>query len=270
MLDMDIFQPDQVDAAATCFWRDGFVAVANVFTPEQLQFAQAGARRVVQEQTSAVAAEDANRGFARYSFGPQIHHREWTMLIDLPTVLPIVDAIWGSTSYTCSDAGGDYCLPGAAIQPLHSDVADFFADPAGQVTVRDVPAPFIVVNFTMCEFRETNGAIRLVPGTQRSREAIPSLDDEPQAFKDNLLCAPPGTAIIRDVRCWHGGTANRSDEARVMTSVGYFAPWFGNPNAGTLPRERYLELSDRGKELSRCIVEHEFARFEVPAPGQDQ
>ena len=87
------------------------------------------------------------------------------MLIDLPTVPPIVDAIWGSTGYTCLGAGGDYCLLGATIQPLHSDVADFFDDPTGQVTVRDVPPPFIVVNFTMCEFRETNGAIRFIPGT---------------------------------------------------------------------------------------------------------
>ena len=85
-------------------------------------------------------------------------------------------------------------------------------------------------------------------------------------FKPN---APPGTAIIRDVRCCHGGTANRSDEERVMTSVGYFAPWFANTNAGALPRERYLALSDRGKELSRCIVEHEFAPFKAPHPGED-
>ena len=32
-------------------------------------------------------------------------------------------------------------------------------------------------------------------------------------------------AVIRDVRCWHGGTANRSQESRPMTSVGYYAPW---------------------------------------------
>ena len=38
--------------------------------------------------------------------------------------------------------------------------------------------------------------------------------------------APINTAIIRDVRCWHGGTANNYNQKRPMTSVCYYAPWF--------------------------------------------
>ena len=130
-----------------------------------------------------------------------------------------------------------------------------------------MPAPFIVINFTMNPFTVENGAIRFIPGTQRSRAPIPSLEVEPDWMKNNHLCAPTGTAIVRDVRCWHGGTANSADHARVMTSVGYYAPWYANNSGPVLPRSLYDKLSDRGKQLSRFIVETDIAPFVKPKVG---
>jgi ectoine hydroxylase-related dioxygenase (phytanoyl-CoA dioxygenase family) len=256
MLEVEVGCPTDVERAAAIFHRDGFVVVREALTPEQLAFAQAGARRVIAEQMAATPLEKANRGFARYSFGPQLQHPEWQQLVDLPLILPILERIWNSADFTCMGAGGDYSVPGAEIQPLHSDLGDFLNDPLGQVTVRDLPTPFIVVNFLMVEFQEINGAIRFVPGTQRSRHPIPSLKEEPDQMRRSLLCAPAGTAVIRDVRCWHGGTANRSEEIRPMTSAGYLAPWFRMPHYGDpLPRSVYDTLSPRAQQLCRFLVE---------------
>jgi hypothetical protein len=149
MLEVEVVSPAEVERAAAIFHRDGLVVVRDALTPAQLAFAQAGARRVIGEQMAATPLERANRGFARYSFGPQLHHPEWLQLVDLLAILPVLDRIWDSTEYTCMGAGGDYSAPGAAIQPLHSDIGDFLHDPLGQVTVRDLPTPFIVVNFLM-------------------------------------------------------------------------------------------------------------------------
>ena len=178
------------------------------------------------------------------------------MLMDLPDMLAVVDKIWGSTDYRCTGAGGDYSLPGARIQPLHADMGDFFHDPQGLVTVRDVPAPFIVINFLMVDFTKENGAIRFIPATQRSRATIPPLEDEPEWMRNNILCGPAGAAVVRDVRCWHGGTANSSSQIRPMTSVGYFAPWFRLPGetGGHLPRKLHDALSERGRQLTKHIV----------------
>ncbi|HVF09283.1 MAG TPA: phytanoyl-CoA dioxygenase family protein [Abditibacteriaceae bacterium] len=254
MLQIELVEPNALDKAATIFHRDGFVAIKDALSPAQLEFAQAGAHRVIAEQTSAIVLEEANRGFARYSFGDQIRHPEWAMLIDLPTTLPIIDRIWDSTEYSCTGGGGDYSVPGAKIQPLHSDMGDFFRDPLGQTTFRDVPAPFIVVNFLMVDFTKENGAIRFIPGTQRSHHPIPALEEEPAWMQNSIVCAPAGTALIRDVRCWHGGTANQSHEIRPMTSVGYFAPWFQIPDGKALPRALYDTLSPRAQQLARRIV----------------
>lgn len=248
------YRAAEVDAAADAFHRDGFVCVRDALTPEQLAFAQAGTERVIAEQRAAVGPGNMNRGFARHSFGNQLHHPEWALLVDLSTTLPILEAIWGGPDFTCMGAGGDYSLPGAQIQPLHSDMGEFLHDPHGRVTFHDVPAPFIVVNFLMVDFTVENGAIRFVPCTQRSRVPPPTLDAEPPWMRTNHLCAPAGTAVIRDVRCWHGGTANRSDQVRPMTSVGYYAPWRRAVTDPVLPRERFAAMSVQAQALCRHLA----------------
>ncbi len=255
MLEVEVVPCVRIERAVEVFFRDGFVALSGLLTDEQLSFAQEGARRIVAEQIAATPFEMANRGYARYSFGSQVHHPEWAMLVDLPTVLPILDAIWGSEDYSCSGGGGDYSNPGAKIQHLHSDMNDMLNDPLGQVNVYDLPTPFIVINYLMTEFTAINGAIRFVPGTHRTRLRPPSLEQEPMHWKEAIVCAPAGTAVLRDVRCWHGGTANNSDAPRIMTSAGYYAPWFRRPGFDEgMPLALYNKLSERGKKLCRSIV----------------
>lgn len=254
MLQVELLDYTDVERAAKIFHRDGFVAISGALTPAQLQRAQAGAQRVIDEQTRETALEKANRGFARYSFGNQIQHPEWQMLIDLPTTLPILDHIWNSSAYRCMGVGGDYSVPGAKIQHLHSDIGESILDPTGQVTIHDVPTPFIVINFLMVDFTKANGAIRFVPGTQRSRLPAPSLEEEPEWMRNCHLCAPAGTAVIRDVRCWHAGTANTSDQLRPMTSVGYLAPWFCGVSPEPLSRATYNTLSPRAQQLCRWML----------------
>ena len=218
--------------------------------------AQDGARRVVADQTTRIPLEEGNRGFARYSFGSQIEHPEWRQLMDLSTILPSLEQIWGSDQFQCSGVGGDYSLPGAKTQELHADIRDTLNDPTGRLTIMDLPSPFIVVNFLMTDFTVDNGPTRFIRGTQRSRHPIPKLEEEPTWMQESVLRAPAGTAIIRDVRCWHGGTENRSDDPRIMISTGYTAPWFRLPGiAGSLPYDIYQTLSDRSKELCLSITE---------------
>ena len=108
----------------------------------------------------------------------------------------------------------------------------------------------------MTEFKAINGAIRFIPGTHRSRRPIPKLEYEPDWMKSSIVCAPAGTVIIRDVRCWHGGTANNSDEIRPMLDVLYLAPWFRLPHMNKiLSRSSYENVSPRSQSLCRFIVE---------------
>jgi len=112
----------------------------------------------------------------------------------------------------------------------------------------------ICVNFLMVDFTRENGAIRQIPCTHRSSAPIPTLEEEPRWMKNCIICAPAGTALIRDVRCWHGGTPNRSDHARPMTNAHYCAPWFRTGLGKSVPREHFQKLSPRAQHLCRYIV----------------
>lgn len=187
--------------------------------------------------------------------------------MDLPTVLPILDAIWqpssrwhkaesGGADFVCRGTGGDYSVPGAEMQELHTDGLLEITDPHGHISIRDTPAPQITVNITMVDFTVENGAIRMIPLSQRFRAGIPTLGEEPEWMRESTLCVKAGTAILRDIRCWHGGTANGSDHMRAMTGVSYLAPWFRyRSDSKTLTRETYDRLTPRGREVCRYLLQ---------------
>ena len=258
MLNIEILDHNEVERAAQIFHRDGFVAVRNVLNSEQLENIREGARRVIAEQLEEAPFEQANRGYARYSFNSQLHEPEWTMLIDLPVIRPFLDKIWDNDDYLCALSGGDYSHPGAKIQHLHSDVSDVLKDPLGKVSFFDLPTPVIVVNIPLIDFTELNGATRIIPCTHRTRQHPPSLENEPEWMRQSIVCAPAGTAFIRDARCWHGGTANKSDQIRPMVGTAYCASWFNYSHLQPrLPRRLYDTLSGHGKHICRLIVSDE-------------
>ena len=135
-----------------------------------------------------------------------------------------------------------------------------FTDPwVHQITLRDLPPPRLCVNFLMVDFTTENGAIRQIPCTQRSNAPIPTLEEEPLWMKNCIIGAPAGTALVRDVRCWHGGTANNSDYPRPMTNTQYYAPWFRQHLSRCLPHENYSQMSTRAQHLCRYIVQNELS-----------
>jgi len=69
---------------------------------------------------------------------------------------------------------------------------------------------------------------------------------------------PAGCAILRDIRCWHGGTPCVGDTPRAMPSCNFASPWFSPGQAShVMPREVHAQLSERGRQLTRHIVADE-------------
>lgn len=276
---LEIVDAEEIERAKKIFYRDGFVVVRNALDNEQLNYMRSGCDREIHQMISLDQDRTGNRGTHRYSFGggsltgSLFHHREWAMLLDLPTVTPILSAIYESSDYIARGCGGDFCLPGASdYQPLHSDMNDrrifrdkqtgaelftlgSFHDPRGILNYRDLPCPFICCNFLMVDFTSINGPVRQIPGTQHSHEPMPTLEEEPEWMRFSTLCpAPAGSVVIRDVRAWHGGTPNLSDEVRAMPNVEFYAPWFLEPLKTSMPRQIFDGLSDHGQRLCRYIV----------------
>lgn len=128
-------------------------------------------------------------------------------------------------------------IPGAGAQrqPVHSD-ADF-AHPTH---------PFaLVTNVPLVETRPDNGSTELWLGTHspfgvdaqegtHGERASGRIRQE--LLQEREKVAPPvqpfinkGSIVVRDLRLWHAGMPNTSDEVRVMLAMIHFAPWYRNP-----------------------------------------
>jgi hypothetical protein len=270
---LEILDPHEIERAVRIFDRDGFVVVRDALTPEQTTFLADGVLEVVDEIVALDPERDGNRGAHRYSFGgtsitrSMLHRPEWRMLVDLPTVTPLLTAIFESTEYMVRAGSGDFCLPGAiGYQPLHSDMRDFvsaertpfssFRDRRGHLTTRDLPTPYVCVNFLPFEQTALNGPTRQIPGTQHARVPPPTLDDEPEWMRRSTVCPVPAGAIqIRDVRAWHGGTPNLTDRVRAIPNLEVYAPWFREPTVPALTYDQWQTLSEHGRHITRHLVQ---------------
>jgi len=112
------------------------------------------------------------------------------------------------------------------------------------------------INFPLVDLTPENGPIRQIPGSHRSRAPIPTLADEPEWMRLSTVCPlPAGSAIIRDARCWHGGTPNLSREVRAMPNVEFMAPWFRSEALiRSMDHDMWRTLSPHAQRLSRYIV----------------
>ncbi|MGB7236502.1 MAG: phytanoyl-CoA dioxygenase family protein [Rhodococcus sp. (in: high G+C Gram-positive bacteria)] len=273
IIGLEILDPSEIERAVRIFERDGFVVIRDALTPDQTERLAAGVMEAVREIVALDAGRDGNRGSHRYSFGgtsvtrSMLHRPEWQMLVDLPTVTPILTAIFGSIDYSVRSGSGDFCLPGAVgYQPLHSDMRDFvdpesspfssFDDRRGFLTTRDLPCPYVCVNFLPFEQTALNGPTRQIPGTQNARVAPPTLAEEPEWMRLSTVCpAPAGSVQIRDVRAWHGGTPNLSDHVRAIPNVEYYAPWFREPTVPGISYADRKKLSEHAQHLTRFVVQ---------------
>jgi len=265
---LQIVDPTDVERAAELFHRDGFVVVRDALEPQQLQRMRQATERALDEMLAVDPTCAAGGGAGglphRYSFGSSsasrhmLHVDEWVDMVDMPTTTPILSAIFGSPNYILIGGGGDVAMPGAIeYQGLHSDnVWSELHDPTGRVSTRELPVPAVTINFPMCDLTFENGPTRQIPGTQNSRHPIPNLHDEPEWMKLSTLCpAPAGSAIFRDLRAWHGGTPNLSQEVRAAPNIEYFAPWFRSEAViRSMPYEQWKRLSPHGQRISRYVM----------------
>jgi hypothetical protein len=188
-------------------------------------------------------------------------------MVENDVMFAVVSAIFESEDFVLRAASGDFCLPGALeYQPLHSDTNDWksaartpfnsFHDPRGELTIRDLPCPYIAVNFLPQEVTKLNGPTRQIPGTQHSRVPFPKLDEEPEWMRLSTVCpAPAGAIMVRDVRAWHGGTPNVSENMRAIPNLELYAPWFREPIVPGITYQDAKRLSERAQKLVRECVQ---------------
>jgi ectoine hydroxylase-related dioxygenase (phytanoyl-CoA dioxygenase family) len=192
-------EKDQLD-------RDGFLPLPNILSAQQIT-------QITKRTDELIALEGE-------AAGKEVHQEAGTTrLSDLvnkdaifeicfthPRVLAAISHVLGG-NLKLSSLNFRAALPGFGLQSLH-------ADWGGAVE----PGDYYVCNsiWLLDDFSESNGATRIIPGSQRSGK-IPRdvMADPSQPHPDEiLLTAPAGTVVIFNSHTWHGGTLNRTDRPR--------------------------------------------------------
>lgn len=256
--------------AAQKFRTFGFCLVGEALADATLQLLRTAAGEVFDEVAAFDVQRSGSRGEARYGLGSMTTHPQWAAhLIDNPRVLKCVDEIWGHSRCELLRCGMNGSFPGSGDQRLHIDIsANAFDDSFTELAIQQLPLFSLTVHYPVVDMCSTNGTIRIVPTSNRWPYPIPALEEEPAWMRECEVHCPAGTAILKDVRIWHGGCKNSASaelhpelgagrcHARPMPNAQYNAPWFSRPgdNMRHLDRAAFEKLSSRGQQLARKVT----------------
>ncbi|MDA1192598.1 MAG: phytanoyl-CoA dioxygenase family protein, partial [Candidatus Poribacteria bacterium] len=124
-----------------------------------------------------------------------------------------------SNSVFNSFYNGNTNTPGSKKQPLHRDKYHLWDD----LGVAH-PATSLVINISPLDTTVENGAVELWPRSHldvTTGRRISEEDEEKRRAVDPPIrgCAKKGSLLIRDMRVWHRGVPNESDEIRHMIAL---------------------------------------------------
>ncbi|KAF3769789.1 hypothetical protein M406DRAFT_58988 [Cryphonectria parasitica EP155] len=237
--------PRNLEAAVRHIHQDGLVVVEDVVPHQHLDFLN---EKMVQDaRTLQARGKDGpfnyNQGNLQQDAPPVAEYFQSSIFINL-IATQITSAILGpKPRWTfCSANSAMPPLLGSAPQrqPVHSD-ADF-AHP---------DHPFaLVINIPLVTMTPDNGSTELWLGTHHfgvdvqegahgeraSGRIKPALlaEREKGSRGPSQPVVKKGSIVIRDLRLWHAGMPNRSDQVRIMLAMIHFAPWYRNKMRLTL------------------------------------
>ncbi|KAF2100735.1 phytanoyl-CoA dioxygenase family protein [Rhizodiscina lignyota] len=228
-----------LELAIRALHRDGLVVLEDVIDHSELDFLNATMAedaRILQ-----AAGEDGPYNFNKGNIqqDPPATSQYFNPNIFLnPVVTQVTSSLLGPLP-RLSFFSGNTALPPTPdappqSQPTHSD-ADF-----------DFPSiPFaLVINVPLVTMTPENGSTEIWLGTHNIADVSVQVGRHGErasgCIKKDVLeerrkVRPPsqpvvkkGSVVIRDLRLWHNGRPNLSEEIRVMLALIHFAPWYRN------------------------------------------
>ncbi|KAH9906389.1 phytanoyl-dioxygenase family protein [Xylariomycetidae sp. FL2044] len=237
-----------IQSALEAMHQDGFAVLKSVVDVDHV--------RRIREFTD-VEAEDLIRGNKKpfnqgvnsnILQGPPLNKPEllFNDVFFNPFVIQVMNAYLGSPP-SWGFVTGNTALPNThgMRQPVHKDMVFFHPQ-----------APFYVIaNMPLSSFNKENGSTEFWLGshahTSGHDQVIATAADQeqnPRLIVGEPMCfvrpevveerrsvrppvqpaAEPGDFMLRDLRTWHAGMPNETDQFRTMLALGYKAPWFEN------------------------------------------
>ncbi|KAI1841045.1 hypothetical protein JX266_012764 [Neoarthrinium moseri] len=227
-----------LEHAVRAIHQDGIVVVEDVVPHEVLDSLN---HKMVEDARELQArGKDGpfnyNQGNLQQDAPPTVEYFHPSIFIN-PIATQITSAVLGPRpKWTfCSANAAMPPLPGGTSQrqPVHSD-ADFF---------HPIHPFALVVNVPLVTMSPSNGSTEVWPGTHvadiSAQEGAHGDRASGRIKEDHLAeraaVVPPsqpivekGSVVVRDLRLWHAGMPNTTDQTRIMLAMIHFAPWYRN------------------------------------------
>lgn len=236
--------PETLRLAAQSVAVDGYVVFESVLPAAQVAQLHAAFVHVFD---AYLARTDPNRGANRFQMHlPFMAPFCDPAVIENPLAMAVLDQLLGK-DYVCHYFASDTPLPGSDYQAVHSDIGLLFPEKPFSL-----PAYSVVANIPLVDFREDNGPLEIWPGGTHMMPGGTDLQTLAPMMHSEACLMPAGSLLLRDMRMWHRGTPNRSNQARPNLALIYSRPWLKThyPPIG-IPQETYDGLSERAKKLFR-------------------
>jgi len=126
---------------------------------------------------------------------------------------------------------GNTALPSPHRQPVHADSGQLWPN------LKVAHPPYaVVVNVPLVAMSEENGVTEMWPGTHTDTSVIMQSGDitvSEAALEAQRAISPPvqptvklGSVVLRDIRMWHAGMPNKTQNPRPMIAMVHFVSWW--------------------------------------------
>jgi len=259
--------PESLEIALAAIEADGFVVLEDVVDLSHVELIR---DRMLQDVQLLINRPDApfnwNRGNVQQDpppFPPYI----FADVMSNEFAIQIAREILGSGLYNAFYSGNT-AMPSDQRQPVHADTGQLWPN-----LKHPTPPYSLVVNLPMVDMGPENGSTEIWPGTHVDPSVVMT-DGEikvaPEVLEARRQVSPPiqprvkaGSILIRDIRLWHAGMPNHTQNPRPMVAMIYTVGW--------LPSGKPKFHKDAEAILIHPVLEHRMEYVDevdhISAPG---
>lgn len=237
------------DAAVRQLATNGYTILENVFSSAQIQQLKTAYHRHFNRFVEETRETNKN-GHYRMDLPFEAPFTDESVVAN-PFVTPIVQKLLGEDCI-CQYFASNTCMPGSGYQDIHSDLRPLFPE-----STATMPVSAIVLNIALVDFTQENGPTEIWPGGTHlipencNRSAF--IKEAAENMHSTHVIMPAGSITLRDLRMWHRGTPNHSNEARPMIALVYFRHWFGAEPL-IIPKDAYAQMAESVQRMFRKAI----------------
>lgn len=239
------YSESQIDTFVNDFIRDGFCILPQFIAREKIQkwsdhFAPLLKSHL--ETQADPSFRGAQRFYVTLPFAEPFADPE---IFDNDDVIAIMERIAGKDFVMCQLAT-DTPLLGSDYQNIHSDAPPLFDESV------HTPSFQLALNFPLVDVTDENGPLEITRGTHIIPKSEGMKKIESGEIKVESIKMQMGDVMIRDVRCLHRGTPNKTEVPRPMVVIGYSRRWLNRPEVSIqIPKAALAKLSPRAQHMLR-------------------